>query len=61
MKPNTVVITEVIVFRRASRHEEETANEFDPSALRTANFKELDAEILQLFVANIGRHDVERK
>ncbi len=28
VKPNTVVFTELMVFRRASRHEGETANEF---------------------------------
>jgi hypothetical protein len=65
VKPNTVVFTEVMVFRRASRHEGETASEFDPSALRQIaknyQFKELEVEILQQFVVNIGRHDIERK
>ena len=64
VKPNTVVFTEVMVFRRASRHEGETANEFAirlRQLAKNCQFKELEAEILQQFVANIGRHDVERK
>ncbi len=53
-----------MVFRRASRHEEETANEFVirlRQLAKNCQFKELDAEILQQFVANIGRHYGERK
>jgi hypothetical protein len=64
VKPNTVVFTEVMVFRRASRHEGETANEFAirlRQLAKNCQFKELESEILQQFVANIGRHDVERK
>ena len=64
LKPKTVVFTEVMIFRRAARYEGETANEF---AIRLRHlskhcqFKELEAEILQQFVAGIGKHDVERK
>ncbi len=54
-----------MIFRRASRHEGETANEFAirfRQLAKNCQFKELEAEILQQFVvANIGRHDVERK
>ena len=63
LKPKTVVFTEVMIFRRAARYEGETANEF---AIRLRHlskhcqFKELEAEILQQFVAGIGKHDVER-
>ena len=64
LKPKTVVFTEVMILRRAARYEGETANEF---AIRLRHlskhcqFKELEAEILQQFVAGIGKHDVERK
>jgi hypothetical protein len=64
VKPITVVFTEVMVFRRAARHEGETANEFAirlRQLAKNCQFKELEAEILQQFVAGIGRHDVERK
>ena len=64
VKPNTGIFTEVMVFRRASRHEGEMANEFAnriEQLAKNCQFKELEAEILQQFVAYIGRHDVERK
>jgi hypothetical protein len=51
VKPNTVEFTEVMVFRQASRHERETASEF----AKNCQFKELKAEILQLFVAEQRR------
>jgi hypothetical protein len=47
-----------------SRHERGRANEFAirlRQLAKNCQFKELAAEILQQFAANIGRYDVKRK
>ena len=63
-KPHRVVFTEVMVFRRAKRFEGESASEFATrlrGLAKYCEFKEIDAEILQQFVAGIDRPEVERK
>jgi hypothetical protein len=65
-KPKTVVFTERAIFRRARRHEGESANDF-ATRLRTlaryCGYKDtqLEEEILQQFVSGIGSHAVEMK
>jgi hypothetical protein len=64
LKPHRVVFTEVMVFRRAKRFEGESASEFATrlrGLAKYCEFKEIDAEILQQFVAGIDRPEVERK
>jgi outer membrane translocation and assembly module TamA len=56
VKPNTVVFTEVMVFRRAARHEGETANEFAirlRQLAKNCQFKEGSRDSQQ-FVAHRG-------
>jgi hypothetical protein len=66
VKPNTVVFTEydgLFDERQDTKGKRQTNSIHLPSGNlpRTANFKKLEAEILQQIIANIGRHDVERK
>jgi hypothetical protein len=67
VKPNTVVFTEVIGFstsvkiRRGNGKQTDSPTAFLRQLAKNCQFKALEAEIPQQFVANIGRHDVERK
>jgi hypothetical protein len=64
LKPNRVVFTEVMVFRRAKRFEGESATEFATrlrGLAKYCEFKDIDTEILQQFIVGIDRPEVERK
>jgi hypothetical protein len=64
LKPNRVVFTEVMVFRRAKRFDGESATEFATrlrGLAKYCEFKEIDTEILQQFIVGIDRPEVERK
>ena len=63
LKPNRVVFTEVMVFRRAKCFEGESATEFATrlrGLAKYCEFKDVDTEILQQFIVGIDRPEVER-
>ena len=64
LKPKTVVFTEVMVFRRAMRQQDESANEYAVrlrQLSKNCKFTDIDKEILQQFIVGIGKMEIEKK